>query len=657
MKTMTRRLVWMVCGLSATSATAQLAPRVEVSVETSRGEMSVLAPDLTTLNRVVVERVVDHGGRVFDHMPAPDPIVLTDELIIRTDDVAALGTWLSDAGFDGVVAQPIAGVSGIGHLVFGNVAAAIEAQAALEAAGFGPTQLLLDEPMRERGGDPGDPIDPLFPDQWYILNELDTEFDCHADAAWDLGYTGDGILVGVVEATSGWLVTHEDLVGNYNATAGNTVISGTHATNVAGIIGAVGFNNLGVRGIAYESEMSSIYIGTTGATRAAALALNNDVHHLKNNSWGPTDNGNIFQISMAEMQALEDAATMGRGGLGTIMCWAAGNGGSNDRMDYDGFANNRHTIAVGWITSLDVRSAGSEAGAALMCVAHSSGGPRAITTTSTNVSGYRSNFGGSSAACPVLSGTVALMLEANPALTWRDVQHILVDTVRMNDPLNPSWETNGAGHDMSYEYGFGAVETFAAVDAASTWTSVDDVVTNATTKVVDTELPNNVPAGLTSTITVTEDMALEHVEVTLNVTYPFIGDLEIELTAPSGTTSLFALERFDSQDDYTDFTFMSVRHWDESAVGDWTLRISDLGAPDVGTWDDWTLTLHGTAVTPVCPGDVNGDLMVNFLDLDIMLDNWGATVPANTMGDLDGDGMVTFTDLNELLDKWAQSCE
>ena len=194
----TRRCVWMVGGLSAATvtaaATAQLAPRVEVAVETARGEMTVLAPDLATLNRVVVERVVDHGGRVFDHMPVPDPIVLTDEIVIRTDDVASLGLWLTNAGFDGVVAQPIVGVSGIGHLTFGNVAAAIEAQAALEAAGFGPTQLLLDQPMRERGGDPGDPIDPLFADQWYIINELDTEFNCHADAAWDLGYTGDGIL-------------------------------------------------------------------------------------------------------------------------------------------------------------------------------------------------------------------------------------------------------------------------------------------------------------------------------------------------------------------------------------------------------------------------------------------------------------------------------
>ena len=68
------------------------------------------------------------------------------------------------------------------------------------------------------------------------------------------------------------------------------------------------------------------------------------------------------------------------------------------------------------------------------------------------------------------------MLEANQNLTWRDVQHILVNTARVNDPADSSWEINGAGHDVSHKYGFGAVDASAAVAMSSNWTTVEDEV-------------------------------------------------------------------------------------------------------------------------------------------------------------------------------------
>ena len=55
---------------------------------------------------------------------------------------------------------------------------------------------------------------------------------------------------------------------------------------------------------------------------------------------------------------------------------------------------------------------------------------------------YTSRFGGTSAATPLVSGVIALMLEANPNLTYRDVQEILVRSARQNDDLDESWITN-----------------------------------------------------------------------------------------------------------------------------------------------------------------------------------------------------------------------
>ncbi len=58
----------------------------------------------------------------------------------------------------------------------------------------------------------------------------------------------------------------------------------------------------------------------------------------------------------------------------------------------------------------------------------------------------------------------------------------------------------------------------------------------------------------------------------------------------------------------------------------------------------------------MCEGDVNGDNMVNFTDLNILLDNWGMTVTPGTDGDVDESGEVNFNDLNLLLDNWGLDC-
>ena len=55
---------------------------------------------------------------------------------------------------------------------------------------------------------------------------------------------------------------------------------------------------------------------------------------------------------------------------------------------------------------------------------------------------FTSRFNGTSASAAMVSGVVALMLEANPNLNWRDVQEILVRSARQNDPTNESWQVN-----------------------------------------------------------------------------------------------------------------------------------------------------------------------------------------------------------------------
>jgi hypothetical protein len=57
----------------------------------------------------------------------------------------------------------------------------------------------------------------------------------------------------------------------------------------------------------------------------------------------------------------------------------------------------------------------------------------------------------------------------------------------------------------------------------------------------------------------------------------------------------------------------------------------------------------------VCPGDTNGDNIVNFTDLNIVLSNFGQS-GVGIPGDINGDGAVNFTDLNGVLSAFGQDC-
>lgn len=75
---------------------------------------------------------------------------------------------------------------------------------------------------------------------------------------------------------------------------------------------------------------------------------------------------------------------------------------------------------------------------------------------------------------PVVSGVVALMLEANPDLGWRDVQDILARSARthINDPEDPTFRINSANISHSNKYGFGIVNADLAVNMSITHTNL-----------------------------------------------------------------------------------------------------------------------------------------------------------------------------------------
>ena len=235
--------------------------------------------------------------------------------------------------------------------------------------------------------------------------------------------------------------------------------------------------------------------------------------------------------------------------MGNILTWAAGNGlGSNDNANYDGYANSRYTIAVTAISHDGEQSWYAEPGANILVAAHSQGDGEGITTTDITGSGGYNNsgnvthdFGGTSSATPLAAGVIALMLEANENLTWRDVQHILVNSARMNDASDTSWELNGAGHDVSHKYGFGVVDAGAAVSMAETWSLVgEEVNLSFSPSITSTTIPDSNTTWTEFDLDVQTDIQIESVDVIVNISHNSRGDLDIVLVSPSGKESWLA---------------------------------------------------------------------------------------------------------------------
>jgi GH35 family endo-1,4-beta-xylanase/subtilisin family serine protease/subtilisin-like proprotein convertase family protein len=380
------------------------------------------------------------------------------------------------------------------------------------------------------------PTDPDLIQQWNLLNVGQVVNyggfqniygtpgqDINVLPAWNQGITGEGILVAVVD--TGVQSTHPDLQGNINlvyalnavtgssnATPTGTSAAAAHGTEVAGLIGAIAGNGLGGVGVAYGSTIVPIKLLDNGLTFVSDQAIVNAILaggapvDIFNHSWGPFDPENPRAASGPStdvLNALINSATAGRGGLGAIHVFAAGNAagpqfspgfqdiGFYDTMGSNGFANSRYVISVGAVdhdgsifNADGTLSIYGEAGTSLLVVAPSASGPFDIatnlatgsgifttdlTTGGNNVptlpngvspdvdrfpdSNYTTRFGGTSAAAPLVSGVIALMLEADKAanngvatLSYRDVQEILVRSARQNDPNDLSWIVNSTPH-------------------------------------------------------------------------------------------------------------------------------------------------------------------------------------------------------------------
>ncbi len=572
-----------------------------------------------------VELVLYEKGK--EHTDANRRILTRKVLVQAADGVDLMAAALATGG---TTPQAIPYAPGYYLIETPDVGGALElADRLLDQPGIQSAQPLLARQQQKKWI----PNDTLFTQQWHLLNTGQgggiPGIDVNITNVWDT-YRGAGIHIGIVD--DGLQNTHTDLWQNVNTALGwdynendanpyPNIADDYHGTACAGVAAGRGNNGRGISGAAPQATLVGYRLiagAADDAMEASAMATNNHVVFLKSNSWGPYDDGARLEgPGPLTRAAISHAIANGRDGRGTLFVWAGGNGFQNyDDSNYDGYANSIYTIAVAALTDQGEQSWYSEPGANLIVTAPSSGGATDIITTDLmgnsgyNKSGssgelsdrnYTKSFGGTSSATPLVSGILALMLQANPELGWRDVQEILIRSATQVSPSDADWSTNAAGYTFNHLFGAGLVNAEAAIALATNqWTNLGpQVVTTLVRTNLNQIIPDNTPEGISQTFTLfTTNMRVEHVTVTLDIQHPYRGDLAITLTSPSGMESRLAETHYDYNADYPGWTFSSVRHWGEEAQGTWTLNIADNGEEDEGALRWVRLNFYGTGLAP-----------------------------------------------------------
>jgi kexin len=489
--------------------------------------------------------------------------------------------------------------------------------------------------------------DPLLERQWHLFNTGQSGGLPGMDLGLEgVDHTGRGVLIAFIDGAV--QISHPDLVSNlytidgflpspdpsppsaprdapFNDRAGEW--DDAHGTAVVGIAVASAENSLGGRGVAPQARFvafDGLSSGQIAQSLRSALSLGADI---VNNSWGTLDPA-VGQAASyrppdpAWRQVLEEALARGRQGKGAVVVFAAGNGGRQDDSNRDGYANHPGVLAIGAVDAWGRPPSYAEPGTNILVSAPSGplltagdttagiwttdiAGPRGLSGGITpSAADYSAFPAGTSASAPMVTGVVALMLQANPALSWRDVRWLLAKTARpANMGVSQPEVSAMNAHGFHPLVGFGRVHAGDAVTSAAAARPLPSEQRCDSGPISVGQLIQDAPSEGVSTEYRFSDCPIRVVEsVQLNVVveHTYGADLKIELTSPADRRSLLGRPHVcatDIQGPCGDlslgWTFHSLRHMGEAALGLWRLDIQDMQSGDSGRFLGWQLILVG----------------------------------------------------------------
>jgi proprotein convertase subtilisin/kexin type 1 len=480
--------------------------------------------------------------------------------------------------------------------------------------------------------------DPEFKNQWYLVQEGSTSprrdkpnSDLKVRDVWARNITGRGAVVCIVDDGVDYI--HPDLNRNY-LPAASTDLNGNdddpsprydptnenkHGTRCAGEVSMVANNNICGTGIAPDALFGGIRMldgSVTDSIESRALSFNRNVIDIFSSSWGPSDNGRACEgPGKLTQRALEDGVKLGRKGRGSLFFVASGNGGaSGDNCNCDGYTGSMFTISISGVSQNGKMPYYAERCSSTLASAFSSGSYSEGKVISADLHNKCTNaHSGTSAAAPMAAGIAALLLEVNPNLSWREVQHIVIEgseMISLED--NNGWYRNGAGYCVNLAFGFGLMNALKIVTLGNpkTWKGIGEQRTCRVEPAEDSGFPQKFKSGEAVEVEFNTDGCegqkneiryLEHVTIKVHITHERRGQVFVELESPMGTRTALLLERPDdaSTAGFNNWTFMTLHNWGEQPRGTWILRVADRSNGGYsGSLNNATITLYGTKEQP-----------------------------------------------------------
>lgn len=277
-----------------------------------------------------------------------------------------------------------------------------------------------------------------------------------AECAWEITEGNANILIGVVDTE--FDTSHPELFGKIESVYSTSYPSlhSYHGTGVAGLIVGNHNNSFGGAGIGKNLRVRGFKVDAYTSVREMVLEAYRQGLRVINVSWAGISSSPSFIYSVQEMTQ-----------NGTNLVVGAGN-----TPDANGHAPYSHIPGVIVVSSHDkdgkIGTTGHSYQTYVDLVAP---GSYIYLPTANPLWTCKMRYGtGTSASAPLVCGTIGLMLSVNPCLSAYDIEYILKETAL---PVsNPEFKPDG--------YGGGRLNTFGAVELASTYSNTTSIYTNTT---------------------------------------------------------------------------------------------------------------------------------------------------------------------------------
>ncbi len=221
---------------------------------------------------------------------------------------------------------------------------------------------------------------------------------------------------------------------------------------------------------------------------------------------------------------------------------------------------------------------------------------------------YTANFGGTSGAAPVVAGIAGLILSANPTLSADQVRQILAATADtdLDTSLDLANDPNIQGIDGAFVngksqfYGAGKVNAARAVTHARALPGgLNTSGTRHGAVSPALAIPDRDPQGIVSQIELTGDGPVRSIEVEIDITHTYRGDLRVNLVSPEGFVAGLHRMQGSFRDDlkrvFSAATNQDLANLVAAGIagkGIWTLHVSDNLLRDEGTLNAWSIDLR-----------------------------------------------------------------